>query len=255
MGDYKDKEILRYLYRKIFSLLGLDKKHYWHATAEIEKSDIINSFPKSKEKIYLIENLASESSKINNKSILKDENSIKIIFISRISEKKNIKFILNSISELVGDITLDIYGMIGTDADKVYWKQCENIISKLKSNISVNYLGKISSDSVSETFRNYHLFFFPTYGENYGHVIAESLLNGCPVLLSDTTPWNSLEKYNAGWVYPLSDQDMFIKKLQEIVEMSNDEWVNLSIGASNAAQELIDNSKTIRKYIEFFEKV
>ena len=34
---------------------------------------------------------------------------------------------------------------------------------------------------------NYHFFVFPTLTENYGHVIAESLICNCPVILSKGT--------------------------------------------------------------------
>jgi hypothetical protein len=39
----------------------------------------------------------------------------------------------------------------------------------------------------------YDLFLFPTLGENYGHVISEALASGCPVVISDQTPWRNLE--------------------------------------------------------------
>jgi glycosyltransferase involved in cell wall biosynthesis len=44
---------------------------------------------------------------------------------------------------------------------------------------------------VPGVFRQYDLFVFPTRGENFGHVIIESLSVGTPVLLSDRTPWRA----------------------------------------------------------------
>ena len=37
-------------------------------------------------------------------------------------------------------------------------------------------------------FQEYDLLFLPTKGENFGHVILESMSAGTPVLISDTTP-------------------------------------------------------------------
>ncbi len=44
---------------------------------------------------------------------------------------------------------------------------------------------------VLETLSAYDLFVLPSLGENYGHVVFESLSSGTPVLISDKTPWFS----------------------------------------------------------------
>ena len=37
------------------------------------------------------------------------------------------------------------------------------------------------------------MFYFYLQHENFGHVIVESWQNGCPVLISENTPWKNLE--------------------------------------------------------------
>jgi glycosyltransferase involved in cell wall biosynthesis len=44
----------------------------------------------------------------------------------------------------------------------------------------------------------------PTYNENFGYVILEALLAGCPVILSDQPPWRDLEARQVGWTIPLA---------------------------------------------------
>lgn len=254
MGEYKNKEFFRSIYRFMFKLFRFDNKVYWHATGDEEKSHIIKYFPKANNNIYNISNLAKDfhNKQEENITLTKEKGSIKIIFISRISEKKNIKFILETLKKVDGKIVLDIYGMIGTEEDKKYWNECELIIKKLNKNITVNYLGELESDKVGIIFKKYHLLYFPTFGENYGHVIAESILNGCPVLLSNTTPWNSLERLKGGFIYSLNEEINFINKLQDIINMDYKEWKNLSKNAKNASKVLINNESEIEKYREFF---
>ena len=50
----------------------------------------------------------------------------------------------------------------------------------------------------------------PTFNENYGHVILESLTAGCPVIISDQTHWLTLSEKKAGWDLSLSDQQQFV---------------------------------------------
>ena len=72
-------------------------------------------------------------------------------------------------------ITFDIYG---PKEDKRYWDLCKEIIDSLPKSIEVNYMGPIENENVNDMFQNYDLFFLPTKGENFGHVILESMSAG-----------------------------------------------------------------------------
>ena len=45
------------------------------------------------------------------------------------------------------------------------------------------------------------IFLFPTRGENFGHVVAEALSVGCPVLTTPTTIWTDLLTSGGGSVF------------------------------------------------------
>ena len=51
----------------------------------------------------------------------------------------------------------------------------------------------------------YHFFILPTLGENFGHVFIEALAAGCPLIISNRTPWLELEKKGIGWDIPLEN--------------------------------------------------
>jgi glycosyltransferase involved in cell wall biosynthesis len=58
---------------------------------------------------------------------------------------------------------------------------------------------------------------------SYGHVICEALTSGCPVLISDQTPWQDLEADGIGWDIPLRETERFRSVLQRCVD-GEDEW-------------------------------
>lgn len=89
-------------------------------------------------------------------------------------------------------------------------------------------MGEVSHEKIHETFSKYHFFLFPTFSENYGHVIVESMLAGTPVIISDQTPWNALEKNKAGWAIPLNEIKRFQTVLLSIVNLNSIKYKELS---------------------------
>ena len=59
-------------------------------------------------------------------------------------------------------------------------------------------------------------------------MILKALCAGCPVLISDQTPWRDLEEKGVGWDLPLSKPEMFQEVLQRCVDMNDDEYVKWS---------------------------
>lgn len=127
------------------------------------------------------------------------------------------------------------------------------MIKQLPQDKSCIYHGEVAHSEISGLFRSSHLFLFPTYGENYGHVIAESLANGCPLILSDMTPWNDINKHNAGYSYSLTNTEGFRNALQEYVDMDQQEWNRHSDNALKYAKETINEDVAAKKYIDFFK--
>jgi hypothetical protein len=70
-------------------------------------------------------------------------------------------------------------------------------------------------------------------GENYGHVIGKALVAGCPVLISDQTPWRNLEAEGVGWDIPLGETERFRSVLQQCVDGDSDWFAALSKRAMN----------------------
>lgn len=211
--NIKNKKKERYLFwAKLFSFYNRDI--IWHATSDLELCQINLALNKylniSKANIRVAQNLALVSKDYKVKSI--DKDYINLVFLSRISPKKNLKYALEVLSKCNLNINFDIWGPL---ENSLYWSECERLIVSLPSNITVNYKGSIAPLEVPKMLAEYDLFFFPTLGENFGHVIAESLSVGTPLLISDTTPWINLQKYGVG-------KEIDLKNMMEFVEFLED---------------------------------
>ena len=78
---------------------------------------------------------------------------------------------------------------------------------------------KKDPESIKKYLVKSDLFISTSLNENYGHSIVEALSQGCPVLISDKTPWKQLEKFNAGADLPLK-LDLFAEKLNYFNSLS-----------------------------------
>jgi glycosyltransferase involved in cell wall biosynthesis len=117
---------------------------------------------------------------------LPHDGPLRLVFISRISPKKNLLSAIQGLALVTDEVTLDIYGPIEDDA---YWAECLSAARSVPSNVTVEHRGAVRPEQVVGVLAQYDGFLFPTHGENFGHVIAESLAASCPVLVTDTTPW------------------------------------------------------------------
>jgi glycosyltransferase involved in cell wall biosynthesis len=250
---------LKYYKKKIYLLVakmvGIYRNITWQASSLHEKEDILDIFnqermnedassiaiaPDLSQPCQIAEGFKRES---------KNPGVLKAVFLSRISPKKNLEGALVMLRGVKGEVIFDIYGPI---EDIPYWEKCQNIIKTLPPTVHVQYKGIISHDQVAEVFQNQDLFFFPTLGENFGHVIIEALVAGCPILISDQTPWRNLTSDGVGWDVPLEQPEKFVDILQQCIDMDNVSMQQLSARAMEYGIQKTMDAEVVRQNRELF---
>jgi glycosyltransferase involved in cell wall biosynthesis len=111
----------------------------------------------------------------------------------------------------------------------------------------------VSHEKVAGLFSTNHLFYFPTLGENYGHVICEALAAGCPALISDRTPWRGLERAGAGWDLPLESPERFRAAIQRAVDMTHEELLAAAANARRFARDFAGPEQIARSRAIFLD--
>jgi len=174
---------------------------------------------------------------------------LRVVFLSRVCRMKNLTGALRLLGALRGRVTFDIYGPL---EDPAYWRECQDLISLLPANIQVRYCGIVPYPNVRAVLREYDLFLLPTLGENYGHAIIDALLAGCPVLISDRTPWRDLERLNVGWDLPLDQPAISQEALQRCVDMSPEDHAALSARALAFGWQRSDDPQVLAQNRDLF---
>lgn len=210
-------------YKWLASTLGLYSDLTWQASNEYEVADIRYAMDRTAQQIVVASNLASlpNEKELEYNSLVRKPQDTLIVFLSRITPKKNLDFALRVMAKVKIPVRFNIYGPIGSEP---YWRRCEGLIAELPSNVLVQYAGVLAHLEVSTVLGSHDLLFLPTRGENYGHVIMESLSAGTPVLIADTTPWRDLEQAGVGWDLPLDSEQRFADKIHHIAQMSDEAY-------------------------------
>jgi glycosyltransferase involved in cell wall biosynthesis len=165
-----------------------------------------------------------------------------VVFLSRISRIKNLDGALRILAGVSAEVEFDIYG---PRQDAGYWRQCEAAWRTLPQHIRVRYMGVVPADRAVATLGRYDLFLLPTLGENFGHVILESLLAGTPVLVSDRTPWRDLSRAGVGWDIAVEREGAFRDVLESVAGMSGAEWCQWSSRAAAYARHKCSDSRVV----------
>ena len=198
-GALSIKQFKKRVYISLANLFCLYRDLYWQASTEFEAHDIRREFGVSAKYIEVAPNLTFAPASLTYTIPKRRPGPLRLIFLSRITPKKNLHFLLSALSKVTSNVEVSIYGPI---EDLVYWDRCKSLINRISPNISVSFNGHIAPEEVPDVFLAHDLFVFPTLGENFGHVIHESLMCGTPVLVSDRTPWLP-DKKGALQVLPL----------------------------------------------------
>ncbi len=237
------------LYLTVSRRLNLYRDLTWQASSDYERQDIIKTLGDRDARVMVAPNLVEEKPTMQSSAVEKTSGSLRLAFLSRIAPMKNLDYALRILHSVQGSVLFDVYGPLEDDA---YWRTCQSIVAELPSDIQVAYRGEVSPDRVETVLAGYHLLLLPTRGENFGHVISEALRAGCPVLISDQTPWQQLEPNKAGWVIPLSQPERFGEVLNTIVEMDNETFQQWAEGARAYGEQAAGNPSSIQANRDLF---
>lgn len=247
-GALNIKYFKKYVYLYLFKLFNIQHKVIWNSTNELEKNRIEEVIGGNLV-IRTLSNVTVLPSFNTDKEVMPLTNGVKFVFISRICEMKNLKFLLNVLSSINSQFYLDIYGPI---EDLNYWDSCCRLIENFNENVNVKYIGEIIPSNIFSTLQEYHFFILPTLGENFGHIIFESLSASVPVIISNNTPWGNLSKTLGGLNLSLLNIDIWINELERLNSINMSDYLKMSEAARQLAVNYVTNSDFLSKANELF---
>lgn len=187
----KHKKWKKYIYYKLIVIPLLKKANFIHATCEFEKKCALN---------HQLTNVVTISNGIEIKEFCtlerkRNSNIFSFLFLSRLDKEKGIDILIEAYEQFCMKYPQLNHELIIVGPDNQgYFKR--NFFP-LRSNIRY-YPGAYGNEKL-KFYQDADFFILPSYSENFGNVIAESLACGLPVITTTGVPWSEIVTWNCGF--------------------------------------------------------
>jgi glycosyltransferase involved in cell wall biosynthesis len=230
----------------VFRMLGMHKTVSWHASTSQEKADIERVFGASARSYVAIDLRTGLSISVEGQNHDQqpgvDLNYCSLVFFSRIAPKKNVATAIRAMPFVRGKARLSIAGPI---EDAKYWGECLDLINNIGDPEMIKYVGSIPADGAINFLSRFDLFVFPTLGENFGHVVLESLAAGTPVIVGNDTPWHQIETAGAGWICDPASPEGIAELIERFLTLDGDARMRMSTAARNLARQVLNDPRGV----------
>jgi glycosyltransferase involved in cell wall biosynthesis len=255
-GALNLKSLKKRLYLKVARLTGSYADALWHASSEWEADDIARATGAPRSRIFVARNLAPLSdgatTKHDPEAARRRPGALRICYLARVARNKNLAYALEILSRIRCTVVFTIHG---PQEDPAYWAECQTLIERLPPNIDVRNEGPVPHERVTATLAEHDLFFLPSAGENFGHVLVEAWTAGLPVLTSDRTPWRGLQTESVGWDLPLDDPIAFASVIEEVAQWPPERRATVSLRCREFALQHARNEAAIEANRRMFRWV
>jgi len=225
-----------------------------HATSIQEKRDILEIItPRSITVIPNLVNLTSEvpsiKYQVSSQNNLKSP-SFKLIFLSRIEEKKGLELLFDALSLLDIDWKLTIAG----SGKKEYVAGLQIKLQSLKLDHRINWIGQVSDQNKYGLMAKHDLLVLTSFNENFANVVVESLSVGTPVLISDQVGLSDYVcEQQLGWVCALEANDIKEKLINSYRAQEAREKMKQS--APEIIRRDFNDQALARRYLDLYRRL
>jgi len=241
--------------RIIHKLMGetLLKYCHIHATSEQEKRDILKIVrPKSIRVIANLVILGAGAVASEYCASVEDEKSpvLKMIFLSRIEEKKGLELFFEALTLVHIPWQLSI----GGTGKEEYIQSLRDKAEMLKLTERITWLGQVSNEDKFNLMAMHDLTVLTSYNENFANVVVESLSVGTPVLISKFV---GLADYvadkNLGWITGLDIEE--IKTLIIQAYQGIEKRKEIRTVAPMLINTDFNDDTLVKQYVEFYKEI
>lgn len=174
-------------------------------TTSTMRAAIQARFPELNAKVTVIPNYV-DTNHFNPASTVKDYGRKRLCFVGRLDQQKNIKVLIEAVSDL--DVDLDIIGQ------GVLYAQLSSIAV---TNPRIRFLGALTHKQLPDVLRSCSVFILPSLYEGHPKVLLEAMACGLPVIGTDVPGIKEVISHGVnGWLCK-PDADSIRQAIQTVL--------------------------------------
>jgi glycosyltransferase involved in cell wall biosynthesis len=252
----RQSKLKKQLFFKLQEFRNLAGADALHSTSRAEENDIrefglknpILNIPLGVETPELTDSTAKS---IRNKYDI-PENAFVVLFLSRLHYKKRPDLLIEVIAELRDKFNLHL--IIAGSGDPVYENELKILAERHRMNDTITFTGFVEGAEKNELLQGSDLFVLPSYSENFGIAVAESLAAGTPVVItSDVQIAEYVKAYDAGIVIR-GEKESLRKAIEDCVQ-NRDRLDKFRANALKLVHDKFDWRVIARNLLESYEHV
>jgi glycosyltransferase involved in cell wall biosynthesis len=176
--------------------------------------------------------------------------TLRLLFFSRVEHKKGLEILFEALPMVTIPYTLSIAG----DGDQNYIEHLKRVAEKNNIAEKITWLG-FQTESKFKVLSDYDVFVLPSYDENFGNAVIESLSVGTPVLISEEVGLASYVMENSlGWICKTNPVSVSAS-INQIAGNSFEEIDKIRKKAPDIIYGDFEESHLVKKYIDMYNKI
>lgn len=220
-----------------------------HVTAKSELENIKKIGYKNKK--YTIIPNGIEINNIEAKEYNDNKQFKHLLFLSRIHPKKGINLLIDAVATFKNPrIKITIAG----NGEKKYINQLKKYTKEQSVSDIFDFIGPVYGEEKWSLFKRADVFILPTHSENFGIVVAESLLVGVPVITTRGTPWEELNIHKSGWWIELTVNNLK-QTINEAINLPNEDLKAMGLRGRNLIKNKYNISNVATSMVNFYESI
>ncbi len=235
--------------RVVLRLIELLKKQITFHSTSIEETALIKKRFGKAVKIIQIPNFLELRPKIARE----EQPAPYLLFLGRIHPIKAIDNLLHAIQQSKHFKPKGVKLKIAGDFDNSYGKTLQQLVSELKLDAEVQFIGRIDGQQKETILAHAAALILPSHSENFGNVVVEALAQGTPVIASQGTPWQILEQYRAGF-WSKNDPTNLAKNIDQLFSLDKEQYLTYRENAFHLVKSEFDVFRGVDRWIAAYKK-
>ena len=220
----------------------------WLHTTSIPEQQAMDSLLKPKG-VYVIPNFVHLPVRAASKK-QKVGQVFKLLFFSRIEEKKGLDILLESLA----DVNVPYHLTITGDGDRGYIDRLKKISADNLSAPNISWTGFAGQEKF-EILRSHDLFILPSHDENFGNAVIECLSAGTAVLISKQVGLAAYVEANKfGWLCNTRPESVS-RAINQIARHESEALNRISIEAPDKINKDFNEDLLVKNYINMYEQI